>query len=263
MKKLLAFDLDGTLLSGGELTPLTLETLEKCRAAGHYIVVATGRTTRHAQRIMDMIKPHGASLSDGACGYVGDQLITEQTIPHSQALAILDRLEKHPDISTIIINTSQGYLQSTDFPPGLAIRQDLRDATTTTPLAEMKKSIKNHGPYAFVLTSKNAHVGAEIAQDFPDLYVLNYEGFCIIRPKTSDKWYALEKVAQALGVPNADIIAFGDNDNDLQMLTHSGIGVAMGNATDGAKNAADYICDTNKADGVAHWLRNNLLCYKP
>ena len=256
MKKLLAFDLDGTLLaSGGDVTPFTLEVLEKCRKAGHYIVVATGRTKPHAQRILNIVQPHGASLSDGACAYVGDTRIAELTVPREQALQIMERLKNDGDISSVVIDTALGYLQTTDFPPGVKIRQDLIDATTTVAFED----IKNHLPYSFVLESKNIHIGDDIVKDFPGLYVMNYEGFSIIRPNGSDKWFALEKVAQALGVANADIIAFGDNDNDLNMLTHSGIGVAMGNATQNAKNAADHVCGTNMEDGIAHWLMDNLL----
>lgn len=250
MKKLLAFDLDGTLLGDGDISPFTLEVLERYRRAGYMIAVATGRNKQYAQRILDIVKPHGASIADGACAYVGDTLINQIFIPQSDTVQIINKLKKYHHIAGVVMNTQGGYFQSVPFPQGVTFHPDLVNATTVVPLEDFV----HHQAYDFLLQSTDGDVWADIVKDFPGLYIMTYETFSIIRPQHSDKWYALALVAEALGIEPKDIIAFGDNDNDLKMLENSGVSVAMGNATDNAKKAADHICGTNEADGVAHWL---------
>jgi len=57
----------------------------------------------------------------------------------------------------------------------------------------------------------------------------------------------------------SEIVAFGDDYNDVDMLTDFGIGVAMGNAVGKAKAVADYVCLGNGEDGIAKWLEGNVL----
>ncbi len=66
------------------------------------------------------------------------------------------------------------------------------------------------------------------------------------------------KLAEYWGILPSDIVAFGDDHNDYDMIKKSGIGVAMGNAIEEIKSIADFICDTNENDGVAKWLMENI-----
>ena len=72
------------------------------------------------------------------------------------------------------------------------------------------------------------------------------------------KGNALKKLAEILGIKREEVIALGDNYNDLSMLTYAGVGIAMGNAEDCVKEAADFITDTNDEDGVAKALNKIL-----
>ncbi len=71
---------------------------------------------------------------------------------------------------------------------------------------------------------------------------------------SADKGMALEHLGMILGIPSENIMAFGDNDNDRGMLKRAGIGVAMGNAPERIRQAADYITEDNQNDGVARFL---------
>ena len=77
--------------------------------------------------------------------------------------------------------------------------------------------------------------------------------------KTATKEHALKKAAEYFNVPLADVIAFGDDINDIEMLKTAGIGVAVGNAISAVKEIADYVCGTNDNDGVAVWIEENIL----
>ncbi|GAA0433185.1 hypothetical protein GCM10008983_07300 [Lentibacillus halophilus] len=77
--------------------------------------------------------------------------------------------------------------------------------------------------------------------------------------KGMNKAIGLEKIAFYYHIPNERIIAFGDEDNDQEMLEFAGIGVAMGNAIDDLKAIADHVTDTNEHNGISSFLENYLL----
>ena len=66
-------------------------------------------------------------------------------------------------------------------------------------------------------------------------------------------------IANEFNIDKSEIVAFGDDMNDKEMLVSMGSGVPMGNAIEEVKMIADYICDTNDNDGVAKWLDENII----
>ena len=63
-------------------------------------------------------------------------------------------------------------------------------------------------------------------------------------------------MAESLGVKREEVVCFGDNENDISMLSYAGLGIAMGNAEDVVKEQADHVTTTNDEDGVAVALEN-------
>jgi len=84
------------------------------------------------------------------------------------------------------------------------------------------------------------------------------KGFLDINPKGSSKGQALEILAAHYGIALDEIVAFGDQENDISMLKNAGIGVAMGNASDHVKQVADQVTLTNNEDGFAVWIEQNI-----
>ena len=80
------------------------------------------------------------------------------------------------------------------------------------------------------------------------------DDFCDILPAGGGKPNGLAHTLAHLGLSREQSIAFGDGGNDVTMLEYAGIGVAMGNACDAAKAAADYVTDDITADGLAKAL---------
>ncbi len=80
-----------------------------------------------------------------------------------------------------------------------------------------------------------------------------------LMPEGVGKGAALLELAGRLGVPREGVMAVGDYDNDLDMVQAAGIGVAMGNASERVKNAADYVTLTNDENGVAAAIRRFVL----
>ncbi|MGL5989303.1 HAD family hydrolase [Cetobacterium sp.] len=76
--------------------------------------------------------------------------------------------------------------------------------------------------------------------------------------KLVNKGETLKRVLKEKGIEMSECIAFGDAQNDIEMLKAVGVGVAMGNAHESLKQSADYITDTNDNNGVAKFLKNIL-----
>lgn len=96
---------------------------------------------------------------------------------------------------------------------------------------------------------------AEFLRRCPGCLAVRWEDdFCDILPEGGGKPNGLAHTLAHLGLTREQSIAFGDGGNDVTMLEYAGIGVAMGNACDAAKDAADYVTDDITADGLAKAL---------
>ena len=78
----------------------------------------------------------------------------------------------------------------------------------------------------------------------------------MVMHKDATKAKAIEELARIWGISQSEIVAFGDDLNDIDMLSYAGISVAMGNALDEVKAVADFICETCDNDGVAKWIES-------
>jgi len=101
----------------------------------------------------------------------------------------------------------------------------------------------------------------KIVSGFPNVGVIPFSGESWYRyaDKGADKCNGVKALVDINGISLANIAAFGDDHNDVEMLRECGIGVAVANAIEEVKAVADYICDTNDNDGVAKWLEKRIL----
>ena len=82
---------------------------------------------------------------------------------------------------------------------------------------------------------------------------------CQIMNCESSKWMSIKSIIEKIGVKTENVIAFGDDYNDFDMIKNAGIGVAMGNAEESIKKIASIVTDTNNNDGVAKYIEKNVL----
>ena len=80
-----------------------------------------------------------------------------------------------------------------------------------------------------------------------------------ISHKEAVKSKAVAALAEFWGISQEEILFFGDDLIDIDILKYCGVGVAMGNALDEVKEAADYVCGINNNDGAAKWIEENIL----
>ena len=89
-----------------------------------------------------------------------------------------------------------------------------------------------------------------------EMKVVEYpDGTLDIMSKTADKGTAIKRLSQYLHIEREEVMAIGDHENDIGMIRFAGTGIAVANATASLKEAADYVCDKEMAEGVLEALR--------
>ena len=262
--KMLVFDLDGTLLSNDSMVSLkTQDYLLKKKEEGHRIVIATGR-----------VKNSAITVTRG--GEFVDIFITD-----TGALIYDNNLKKELFVKHLARDFAEYIL---DLYDERVIR--FIDVCDHDYIYKLSK-IKEENPVIINASSKDEildnigdiiHVGIdfydnemaiktynELKNRFRDLsIILMQDSFAKrkwieVMPPECNKPNAIKKVSKYYNIKNEDIICFGDGLNDIEMLKSCGVGVAMANALDEVKEAADEVTKkTNTEDGIIDFLENYL-----
>jgi hypothetical protein len=134
-----------------------------------------------------------------------------------------------------------------------------KDTVSNWEITDFSKHNKDAAKlFTYDLTPEDIAFITEILPE--DLYmVIAVDGVAMIMHKNATKSKAVAVLADLWGIKETEIAAFGDDLNDIDLLTHVRFSVAMDNALDEVKAAARYVCDTNDNDGVAKWLEENVL----
>jgi Cof subfamily protein (haloacid dehalogenase superfamily) len=262
---LVAIDLDGTLLNSGkqitETTAAILRTAIDTR--GVKVVLASARPPRSVQPFYSllqldtpMINYNGALVHEPATGRVLLHRPLALKIAR-QIVALARRMEPDVLVSAEIMDkwytdrVDQAYLTATArlFAPDYvaAIGEWLVEDVTKLMLA---------GP-AEEMTPLVAEIRRRLVHQ---VTVVQTEGELIqITHPTASKSQALRVVAAELHVRREEVMAIGDNANDVGMLQWAGVGVAMANASPEALAVADVVTDHHDADGAAHAIRRLII----
>ncbi|MBX2860246.1 MAG: HAD hydrolase family protein, partial [Vampirovibrio sp.] len=94
-------------------------------------------------------------------------------------------------------------------------------------------------------------------------YCRSRTNFCEVIDQASSKWNAIKVLADGWGIQTEEIMAVGDQENDVSMLQSAGIGVAMGNAPDHVKAVANYVTDSIHEQGAANAIEKFVLGHPP
>jgi len=252
---MIILDLDNTLLrSDKTISSYTLSVLEKCRDKGIKVVFATGRAAQATSRITALFPPDVLISYGGALATVGEKIIHHSGIPTGISFALIQECLLSPEV--LWINAANEEVALSNFPH----TNDLEDYPQASDFAAYQDCdfSKNHN-VSFLkihihVTSQK--VIEDIASRYPMCNMLKYTGEDLYRFANinATKWDAVKAVAEYYSISTNALIAFGDDINDFDMIKNCGIGVAVANAIDDVKTAANYICDTCDNDGVAKWL---------
>lgn len=268
--KLIALDLDGTTLTRNGLTRRTGETLEEAIRRGIQVVIATGRVyaalpekVLQIRGLQYIVTSNGAHISDAA---TGEFLYSNYLHPEAvdAALRILPQTPHPVEVFTggkaYIARTVYDDLaqNGSDFmSPKYVLRTRIPVDDLYGLLREHRERIENINIH-FAEQEARMEMWREL-EKLPHMTVTSSTRHNVeIGGETTSKASALAEVCRRLDLELAQVMAFGDSPNDKAMIAECGFGVAMDNATEDVKEAADCVTLSNEEEGVAYAIRRLL-----
>ena len=264
MIKLIATDLDNTLLDkSGQIPESTAALLRQAAQKGVLTAVATGRcypSAKGAAGVIGAQTPiicyNGSLIKRGDTG----EVLAQTYVTPEQIRAVSD-----------FCHQNDLYLQLYDYDDVILCEQDCEGLRVDPDLAVVGfREIGDYRVYPdlhptpkMLIVDRADLVPArlvELAACFPELDFCQSEPYLIeVIPKNAGKGKAVAQLAQLMGVKQEEVMALGDNTNDLPMLRWAGLGVVVANGVESVKAEADYVCEKERSEGVEEALRKFVL----
>lgn len=262
--KMIGLDLDGTLLTEKkELLPYTRQILDEAIGKGILVLMATGRPfTGIPEELRFYPGVRYALTSNGArvLEIEGEKVLIENLLGLEKAKKALETLSKYDTLQEVYFD-GQAYAPEDKmenigrYHHNPFMWEYLR--TTRKPVPDIMEFVKAQNrdmdkiQGLFADMAERDAAWKELEQD-KGLALVGSLGYNIeINAAGVNKGTALVELGKLLGIEREEIMACGDGDNDTEMLKEAGFGVAMGNAIDKVKAAADYVTLTNDEQGAA------------
>lgn len=251
--KVVFFDIDGTLLPlhGNQIPQSTKESISSLRDKGIKVIIATGRNKDEMVELKSVMEIpfDGYLLLNGQICldetmrvYAGNPINREEL----EVLAGIFQTKKIPFMFSGADGMYINYLDDT-----------VRDVQATTN-GVIPNIGEYHGEDIYQICSFVGDDMKELLDSFLDeceITSWNPRAIDII-PKGGGKHIGIQLYLDAYGLKPENVMAFGDGENDTEMLKIAGVGVAMGNAIDSLKAVADYVTDSVEDDGIMHALQH-------
>lgn len=258
---LVALDIDGTLLrwidgtgtSHEEITPAVHDAVRRAQEAGAHVVLASGRSPDGMTGVADLLglatedSPVWVVASNGAVvfRYPPMQVVHEETFDARAAVAAV--LTEHPQALVAVEERGRGYRVNRHFPMG-ELSGEMILSEVESMVAEPVSRVIIRDPEATV--EDFVALAGRLGLHGTD-YVVGWTAWLDLAPVGVSKASGLQVVCRELGVAAGDVLAIGDGRNDIEMLTWAGRGVAMGQAVEEVRTAADAVTATVDDDGAA------------
>lgn len=255
--KALFFDIDGTLVSfkTHQIPQSTVDAIAQAKANGVGVFISTGRPLpiiTNLKAIEQYID--GYITTNGALCIVDGKAICCNPIPMADVDVMMADAEKN-DYTCIVVGEKRIGVYN---PKQVYYDVFVRDlAVQNIDMAIDVKDIMRNEQILQLTPFFSAEYEKEIMEKMPGCVSGRWNpAFTDITAEQADKGKGLEAMAQYLGLNISETMAFGDGGNDESILRRAGIGVAMGNAGDEARAAADYITTSVDDDGVKNALEH-------
>jgi Cof subfamily protein (haloacid dehalogenase superfamily) len=269
--RMIAIDLDGTLLSPtGEVTPRTKAAVHRALRAGLLVCFATGRNMTESQMVLDAVAHYDTAV------FVGGAMVMDtkqRTTLHRTAMepalarAVCATLERLGHAALALQDTGMAGVDYL-ITDGVALNHATSQWMTVTHATVHKAKDLATAPHEHTIRvgivappEQTTIVQKALADEFGERIVchsIHVPAYGVdvleVFDPAVNKWEGILHVARRRGILPQEIIAVGDDVNDLTMLKNAGLGVAMGNAKPQAIAASDRVINGNDADGLAEFL---------
>lgn len=266
--KLVAIDIDGTLLdSNRNISERVKQRLMEANKQGTYIVLCTGRPLPGVKEQLNELELFGEN--DYVITYNGSlvqatkskEIISKHTLSYENFLEI-EEMSRKVGAHLHTIDDQAIYTANRDIGKYTVHEAFLVDMPLKFRTLEEMSPNLNYIKMMMIDEPEILDAAIEkIPQSFKEKYttVKSTEFYYEILNKNASKGIALNELAAYLGIAPDETMAIGDNENDLSMIEAAGLGVAMGNATENIKKAANAHTSSNDEDGVALAIENFVL----
>lgn len=247
MKKAVFFDVDSTLVSystnPAHVPEPTREALRRLRDRGHIVALATGRSLVNAGKLMREFGISNAALCAGGHIVLDWQTANVHRIPDDTSRVIA---RMAADMGCAVFACTERNMYTFNESP-----ETRRYILEQSLLGDVLRPIsKMHGVCLFNIYGEKLPK----REDFAGVDV-TIESYGIeLRPIGISKATGIRELAERLGIPMRDTVAFGDGNNDVDMLREAGMGIAVGNGCDAAKEAADIVTEPIDDGGILNAL---------
>jgi len=249
--KALFFDLDDTLLHSDKyISERNRKAIIQCKNQGMLIGYITVRSPRKINIFLNGLPCDCIANYNGALVYADGKLIAQNNIPYSEAVSFIEKLlQDAPDINLSAYCEPYGFRKNKAS--NTITNETLGDSIKDIPPTDFQRIRLVLEGYEDIDFSRHATESM--------LYQVSVHNTAIVTHCKATKENALKSLMDYYNLTAGDVISFGDDINDIEMLRLSGVGVAMGNALDEVKKAADYVTLTNDEDGVAEYIERFIL----
>ena len=263
--KLIAADIDDTILnSKHELSERTEKALKAAKAQGAVIVLATGKTRASALSLLARLGIADPGIYvQGLVVYNGDgSLRYQQTIDPEIARQVITFAEDRGFTLAAYSGTRILVRSQNDFTEKITKPYHEDDAEVVGPLQNILNEVPINKIIAMgdsrKITALRWQLGMQLNGSVT-LMQANLPFMLEVLPPGASKGAALKRLLKDLNIPADSVLAIGDAENDVEMIKLAGIGVAVGNATQAAKDAADHVVASADNDGAAEAIERFVL----
>lgn len=246
-RKLFAFDIDGTLLgTDKQALDSTREALQALRKQGHLVTIATGRSRYMAQKVILDLEFSNYILCNGAAGFLDHEQYYQNLLDETELQRFSSELEKQ--------ELGLAYVGLDDVKKTNSHRAD-QVVTAMQSIDFHDLDFDEHFAQSAdiyqALAFYDGSCEGKFDKLFPKFRFVRWHPESVdILPQGGSKAATILNLADRVGIKREDIIAFGDGDNDREMLREVGVGIAMGNAELHVQKEAAMVTDTNDQDGI-------------
>lgn len=253
--KLIVLDLDRTLLhDNGDVSTYSLEILKKCKKKGILISIATARSEFSAKKYIDLINPNIVVTSGGAVARINNQILHKALIPQVTVNSIIKDALKQYTIDCIrVMGEVHELSNNQNVPVGQKDYGHYDYSDFKNPLEENAWKIQ--------FETKDISFLRKLVLKYPECELTSYtnEDLHKLASIKANKKDAMVSVCNSLDILMEEVVAFGDDSSDYELLKRVGMGVAVENAINKIKDIADFVCKSNEEDGVAKFIEKNIL----
>lgn len=270
--RLLALDLDGTTLrSDGSLSEYNRTALMEAYEAGIHIAAASGRShVSLPEDILSLPCVEYAVTSNGAVVY--DMKKKERLrVCYLKAASVEGLLDIAEEAGVMV----EGFLDGIPYSQWDYVEDPVRFGANLETVAYVRRTRRPvEDIYSFLrlhkeelesldlitgIRQKKEVLRKRIQREVKDIYLTSAVPVLLeVSDSHGGKASGLEYLAGRLGIERSEIAAFGNAENDLDMMVWAGWGIAVANAPESVRIQADEVTESNDEDGVGHWIRRYL-----